>query len=863
MTTYSPTGPAAALAEVLAERYRFERELGAGGMARVYLAEDLKHHRHVAIKVLRPELTAGFGVERFLKEIEIAAGLRHPHILPLYDSGSEAGLLYYVMPFVDGESLRERLDRTAPLPVDDAIRFSREIADALAYAHAHGIIHRDVKPDNVLLESGHAVVADFGIARAISLATADGTHNRLTATGVSLGTPAYMSPEQAAGDRDVDGRSDEYSLACVTYEMLAGSPPFTGSTAANLIHQHMVSEPRALTTVRAGVPPGVTFAVSRALAKNPADRFETVADFAKALSSPEGGVSTRRGAPRLRIRVLLGAAVMAALLAVAWATRRAIGDRATSSSNATNTAALDQKYVVAIMPFRNLSPDSSQAYLANGIAEEITTELSRISALRVLSRSAIAPVIAAPDYLQRLAKELGVGSVVEGSVSVQGDSAYVTMRLTDARSGDVLWTDDRNHDMGDALSVETQLARSMAAALQARLTPAEARRRGRPPTVKLEAYELYLRAARLSSFNPSQNRDAMTMLRQAIALDSAFARAHWALAARYLFLAYGRGPVFIDSGMVEARAAIAADPDLAQAYSALAGLQSYGGHYTAARASYLKALERNPSLQGAMLDLGLNEDYAGHYDESLYWSLRGFVFTPNSATAYYHVEGPLLRFENDAANERYIQHSVAQFPNNVRLQLNVARLDILRGRDSAAMELARRVLERNPSNQEARYFVAELATVTNAPDALTFVEPLVRESPEGRGDFLAESYRTQLGRLLAARGERARADSLWDAAAAFAKQQRAAGHEGSQMPLELAAISLVRGDTASALALVEEAYNAGWKDARILARDPFFDGLRQHPRFRATVARMRAANEAMRQRAAAAHPELFAPSPNR
>ncbi len=281
------TNSEARLATALSDRYRIERELGQGGMATVYLAEDLKHHRKVAIKVLRPELAAALGAERFLREIETTANLRHPHILPLFDSGviepapttHDPRLLYYVMPFVEGESLRNRLDREKQLPIEDALQVAREVADALSYAHAHGVIHRDIKPENILLESGHAVVADFGIARAISAAGGE----QLTETGMAIGTVQYMSPEQAAGQRDLDGRSDLYALGCVLYEMLAGQAPFTGPTVESIIHQHLVANPPPITQLRPAVPADVAAALQRALAKTPADRFNPVAQFASAL----------------------------------------------------------------------------------------------------------------------------------------------------------------------------------------------------------------------------------------------------------------------------------------------------------------------------------------------------------------------------------------------------------------------------------------------------------------------------------------------------------------------------------------------------------------------------------------------------
>ncbi len=275
------TESAARLAASLADRYRIERELGAGGMATVYLAEDLKHHRRVAIKVLHAELSAILGPERFLKEIELTANLQHPHILPLFDSGSADGLLYYVMPYVEGETLRGRLDRDRQLPVDDAVRIATEAADALDYAHGRGIVHRDIKPENILLQNGHALVADFGIALAVEQAGG----KRMTQTGLSLGTPQYMSPEQAMGERDIGPRSDIYSLGAVTYEMLAGDPPFTGSTAQAIVAQVITSEPRSLTAQRKSVPAHVNDAVLTALEKLSADRFETATQFAAALAN--------------------------------------------------------------------------------------------------------------------------------------------------------------------------------------------------------------------------------------------------------------------------------------------------------------------------------------------------------------------------------------------------------------------------------------------------------------------------------------------------------------------------------------------------------------------------------------------------
>ena len=318
------------LTAALADRYRIERELGSGGMATVYLAHDVKHDRDVAIKVLHPDLAAALGAERFLTEIRTTANLQHPHILPLHESGEAAGFLFYVMPFVDGETLRTRLTRDRQLPIAEAMRITREVADALAYAHGRRVIHRDIKPENILLQGGHALVADFGIALAVQSAGGQ----RMTQTGLSLGTPQYMSPEQAMGERAIDARTDVYALGAVTYEMLTGDPPFTGSTVQAIVAKVLTDRPAPIRTTRDTVPEHVEAAVMTALAKLPADRFESAKAFADALQ--DGRFTSATGAPPMRAssgpaktrsaRLAVAGALVVTLASLAfagWSWRRA------------------------------------------------------------------------------------------------------------------------------------------------------------------------------------------------------------------------------------------------------------------------------------------------------------------------------------------------------------------------------------------------------------------------------------------------------------------------------------------------------------------------------------------------------------
>jgi len=472
----------------LAGRYLVERELGRGGTATVYLAQDLRHGRRVAVKVLYPELAASLGPERFLREVEIAASLTHPHILPLYDSGESDGLLYYVMPYVEGESLRHRLRREIQMPVEEAVRIAREITEALSYAHQHGIVHRDIKPENILLEGDHAVVADFGVARAIETASSD----RLTETGLAVGTATYMSPEQAGGGVRVDGRSDIYSLGCVLFEMLAGEPPFAGRSPQAIIAKHMQAPVPDLLVVRPAVTARLRKVVLTALAKVPADRFATAEKLADALESA-GGEAT---APfSLRTAIVAGLGAVLALGLGTWAVRGARGGRA--SGDAAPGVTMGPRRI-AVLYFDNQSGDSALSPVADGITEELIYELSGVNAFRVISRNGVAPYRGRRVPVDSLVARLGVNTVVDGSVQRWGDRLRVRVQLIDARSDTYLDSLSTELPIAEASDSERSLAQEMAARLR-RAMGREARLDGAAlGTTSKTAQEMARRAQRES-----------------------------------------------------------------------------------------------------------------------------------------------------------------------------------------------------------------------------------------------------------------------------------------------------------------------------------------------------------------------------
>ena len=416
------------LPEVLGGRYRIEREVGAGGMATVYLAHDEQHDRRVAIKVLRPELAVAIGAERFLREIKLTAALQHPHILPLFDSGQvpETGLVYYVMPFIEGESLRERLEVEQQLSLPDALQIIREVADALSYAHDLGLVHRDIKPDNIMLSRGHALVADFGIARAVTAAT-----GRLTGTGMAVGTVDYMSPEQATGSDEVDARSDQYSLGCVLYEMLAGGPPFSAPTSQGVLARHLMDPVPSLRTLRSSVPVSIEAAIFSALAKAKADRFPSVLAFVEALDgkrpSPGQPYPAAVAPGRPAWKTLVTAAVVLGVAGLAaWLVLRP-------------PPINDHRVLVGL--FEDRTGDAALASMAAQAATEVTGGLARTGLVEVVDvRSATANQASATDLavLQKTARKRGAGSIVWGSYTKRGDSVVFQVQMADAATGTVL-----------------------------------------------------------------------------------------------------------------------------------------------------------------------------------------------------------------------------------------------------------------------------------------------------------------------------------------------------------------------------------------------------------------------------------------
>ncbi|HTR19350.1 MAG TPA: protein kinase [Gemmatimonadales bacterium] len=562
----------------LGDRYQVEREVGRGGMATVFLAQDLRHHRPVAVKVLHPQLAVSLGPDRFLREIQIAARLQHPHIVPLYDSGQAGDLLYYVMPYVEGQSLRQRLEHEKPLPVEEAVNIARGVAAALDYAHRQQVVHRDIKPENVMLHEGEPLVTDFGIAKAVTAAAAQS----LTQTGTAVGTPAYMSPEQAAGEAELDGRSDIYSLGSVLYEMLAGTAPFTGPTVQAIMAKLFANPVPPLRERHPEVPEWLDQTLLKALAKQASDRFATAAQFAQALTQHTG--TTPPGA-----------------------TPTISGSQAGAAKS------------IAVLPFADMSPEHDQDYFCEGIAEEIINALTKIQALRVISRSSAFAFKGQNQDIRKVGEQLNVGTVLEGSIRKAGNRLRITAQLISVAGGHHLWSERYDRELEDVFAIQEEIAGNIVKALRVVLSEDEKRAIEKAPTDNVEAYEFYLRGRQyFHQWRRKSVEYARRMFERAIEMDPNYALAYAGIAdcCSFMYTYWDASATNLERADAASRRALELDPESAEAHTSRGLALAFSKRYGEAETEFQTAIRLNPKLFEARYFFGRALQQQGRVTEA-------------------------------------------------------------------------------------------------------------------------------------------------------------------------------------------------------------------------------------------------------
>jgi serine/threonine protein kinase/Flp pilus assembly protein TadD len=687
------------LEAALLSRYHLDRELGRGGMATVYLATDLRHERRVALKVLHPELSSALGPDRFLREIKLVARLNHPHIVPLFDSGEAGGHLYYVMPVVEGETLRDRLLREGQIPVAEALQVVRGIASALDYAHRQNIVHRDIKPENVMLQDGEALVMDFGIAKALSAASTE----TITQTGMMVGTPAYVSPEQAAGDAVIDGRSDQYSLACVLYEMVSGRKPFLGATAQQVLSRRFSDPVPSLRSVYSETTEEVEVALTRAMQKEPTGRYSTTMDFAKALVATH--LSTPDGSP------IAGGA------------------------NAGKS--------IAVMPFTNMSSDPEGDFFADGIADEIITALSKIKALKVSSRTSSFSFKGKNDDIREIGRRLQVGTILEGSVRKAGKRLRLTAQLVNAENNEQLWAERYDRELEDVFQIQDEIAQSIVAALRVVLSDDEKRAIEQVHSSNVEAYGFYLRGRQYFHQHRRKSHEyARQMFERAIELDPEYALAHAGVAdcCSFLYQYFDASPGNLRRADAASRRALELAPNLAEAHASRGLAVSLSERFAEADIEFETAMKLDPKSFEAAYFYARSCVAQGRNEDAAKWFERAIAVRPDdyaSLALLAGVYGALDMHDKSIQTSRRAYDTARKHleltPDDPRaLYMGAMSLTAL-GESEKAREWNRRALAMDPDDPSVLYNIACAFATENQPAEA--IEALTKALDNGFGHW--------------------------------------------------------------------------------------------------------------------------------
>ena len=755
--------------------YTLIREIGRGGMATVYHGEDSKHNRAVALKLLDAATSSWLGGERFRREIEVVARLQHPHILPLYDSGDVDGLLYYVMPLIGGGTLRDRIAREGPLPIDDVRRITADVAAGLDYAHRHGVVHRDIKPANVLLDEEHAAIADFGIAQRV----VSGASDRLTSAGMLVGTPTYMSPEHVGGGLQLDARSDVYSLACVVFEMLTGDVPFKAPTVAALLGKHLSDPVPSARAARPELPAAIDDVLRRALAKDPTQRFASARELAqtldRAFEAPAGPAAVPAlGGRRWRLVAGAGAALVAAIAAV-LVTR---GSPETPS--------------IAVLPFVNMSNDPANEYFSDGVTEELTGALAQLGRLRVTPRTTAFAYKGKSGDIRRIGDELGVSRILEGSVRRDGGQVIFVATLYDAESGDRLWSNRYERDWGTMLALQGEIAGTIAEQLRLRLVPDERTRLAKRHTVNADAFDSYMKGRYFFDMRTAASMPlALAQFQRALAIDSLYARAHAGLADTYSILAWtGAAPPreLFPQAQAAANRALALDSTIAETYASLGIIHTfYTWDWAAADRALARALALDSTAAQTWFFRTWNLVARGRMDDALGTLQRSKQVDPLSLITNARIGTLLIWMRRPSEAEAALRATLEIDATYPVARLQLARVLSMQGRHSDAQAAL-------------------------PPDSIRF-----------------GSYESGIaGYVFARAGQRDKA-----LAAARALEAR------PYVPAEgVAAIYAGLGDKETALTWLERAVEARSVGLIFLAAEPMYDTLREEPRYRRIVERV-------------------------
>jgi len=787
--------------------YRILEKLGEGGMGVVYRAEDTKLKRIVALKFLPPELTRDPEArERFVQEAQTASALDHPNICTIHEIDETEGQTFIAMACVEGQSLKDRI-ASGPLRLDEAVAIALQIAEGLEEAHEKGIVHRDIKSANVMVNpKGQAKIMDFGLAK-----LAGGV--KLTRPGTTLGTIAYMSPEQARGE-EVDHRTDIWSLGVVFYEMVAGRVPFKADREQAVVYSILNDPPEPLTAQRTGVPMELERIVGKALAKMIDERYQHAGDMLADL------------------RVL----------------RRRQEGAVTEEHLA---AAAPGKKSIAVLPLTSLSQNKEDEYFSDGTTEDIITQLSKIRDLRVVSRTSIMLYKDSKKNLRQIGKELGVATILEGSVRRSGDRVRIVAQLVDALTDEHLWAETYDRDIKDIFAIQSDVAEKIAAALKAKLSSDEKEQIEKKPTANMEAYTYYLKGREYYlRFTTHDNDVAVDLFKKALGLDPDYALAWAGLGDAYAQRVerYGMEASWLDSAVEAAKKAIELDGNCAEAYKALGLAYYYKGFISRAIQANERAVELKPNHAPAIGNAGIDRLMLGECDKGLPLLRKALALDPSMAPPYVFL-GEMYRQMGDFPEaELWLRKILDLRPDYSHGCMVEARLHVVQGKHQQAHDELKRVVAANPDNPRVLDWAAMIAGLMGDFSlAKEYYRRAIAANPSFDTDFYAVSG-IGLGHILLREGERHHAEQLLAQARRIQEKQVQDGDERFSCRLWLAAMCAIEGPQDEALAWLKKAIDAGWRDYQIALIDPWLENLRDDERFKQMMADVKAMLDKMRQR---------------
>ena len=841
--------------------YEVLAKIGAGGMGEVWRARDPRLGREVAIKVLPASFSADPGrLRRFEQEARAASALNHPNILTIHDVGEAGGSPYVVSELLEGDTLRARL-RPGGLGPRKAIEYAVEIARGLAAAHEKGIVHRDLKPENLFVtKDGRVKILDFGLASwqpldAAGRDQAAASHdpmarNGLTAVptveapltepGMVMGTVGYISPEQLRGQK-ADQRSDIFAFGAILYEMVKGQRAFQRETSAETLTAILKEDPPPLSAPGRQVPPELVRVVQHCLEKNPGERFQSAQDIAFDLSSLSGEPVASRLGPTRRRWFAWGAAALTLAVIAAGALLWQRGRNGGASRRGSSPS--DRKSI-AVLPFQNLSPDPENAFFADGMTEDILTQLAKIRDLKVISHSSVMRYKGTQKPIQTIAAELGVATVLEGSVRRAGNRVRIVGQLIDARSDEHLWAETYDRELKDVFAIQGEVAQRIAAALEATLSPAEKKRIEQSPTQNLAAYDLYLKGRELyNRYRKSDNEGAIELFQKALELEPGFALGYAGLGDAYAqrSVRFGLPLIWVDKSLEMSRKAIALDPELAEGYKALGLACNVKSRYRDSLDATRRAVDINPNYSSAVSNIGVALRHMGRLDEALPWALRGWELDPNNAVGAAGIGILYASLRDERQTEVWLKRSVELQPDLGQGNAHLAYFYLQQRRDEEGLRQARSATSLSPDSPMLLFTagLAELLTghLPRAEQVFEQVPPSFRTVRQGVRTAGA-GVETYLAYLFLRTGRRRQAEALLQESLATDRRAADEGNEDWTVAYDTACVHALRGEKDEAFRWLDKAVEAGWRGWPLGNRDPILDSLRSDPRLHRMEARL-------------------------